>query len=385
MQKQNRIYLSPPHMGGREKEYIDQAFESNWIAPLGHNVDLFERKIEEYLDCRYALAVSSGTAALHLAIKYLGTGSGDFVFCSDFTFAASCNGILYEKAVPVFIDSDEDTWNMSPVALKKALQDSAAKNQLPKAVIVVDLYGIPANYQELLPICREYGVPVIEDAAEALGSSYYGTMCGSLGDIGVISFNANKIITCSGGGMVTTNREGIREKLKFWATQAREPVAYYEHKEIGYNYRLSNIMAGIGCGQMEMLDKYVQRRREINQFYRTALADCPVSFAPVTDGIQDNCWLTVMLIDKGVTVTPDIIINSLERYNVEARHLWKPMHMQPLYKEAQFYSSSNDQSVGGDFFSRGVCLPSGSALTPEELTFICSIIRSLFEKESFGG
>lgn len=358
-------------------KYIHRAFESNWIAPLGENVDEFERAVREYIGVPQAVALSSGTAAIHLALRYLGVGPHDVVFCSDVTFAASCNPIRYLQAEPVFIDCDEESWCMSPKLLARALNDHRRAGNLPKAVVVVDLYGLPADYGRILPVCEEFGVPVLEDAAEALGSSYRGRMCGSFGDIGVLSFNANKLITTSGGGMVLAG-EAAAKKIKYWATQAREKARHYEHREIGYNYRLSNICAGIGRGQMETVDAYVQARRGIYDRYVKALFDLPVSFYPHIAGAGPNCWLTVMTMEAGCGVSPDAIIDALERENVEARPFWKPMHMQPVYEGSVFYHEPGKASVGERLFASSVCLPSGSAMTQDVQDEIVKIVRGCF-------
>ena len=278
MTNRERVFLSPPHMTGREMDYINKAFETNWIAPLGENVDDFENAVKNYVDMPAALALTSGTAAIHLALKYLGVGSGDSVFCSDVTFAGSCNPIAYQNAIPVFIDSDPVSWCMSPDLLQRALEEHQKTGRLPKAVIVVDLYGLSAQYDQITEICAHYGVPMIEDAAEALGASYQNHKCGSFGDLSVFSFNGNKIITTSGGGMVLARDQKSIEKMRYWATQARENLPYYEHKEIGYNYRLSNVCAGIGCGQMEFIDDFVEARKQIYCRYTEGLKDLPISF-----------------------------------------------------------------------------------------------------------
>lgn len=365
-------------MNGGEMKYIHRAFESNWIAPLGENVDEFERAVREYIGVPQAVALSSGTAAIHLALRYLDVGPQDIVFCSDVTFAASCNPIRYLQAEPVFIDSDEESWGMSAALLAGALHDHERKGKLPKAAVVVDLYGLPADYGRILPLLQAYGVPVVEDAAEAFGSSYGGRMCGCFGDVGVLSFNANKLITTSGGGMVLSGDEAAAKKMKYWATQAREKARHYEHREIGYNYRLSNICAGIGRGQMETVGEYVQARRRIYNRYVQALSDLPVSFYPQIDGAGPNCWLSVMSLKEDCGVTPDEIIDALERENVEARPFWKPMHMQPVYESSVFYHEPGKVPVGERLFASSVCLPSGSAMTKDVQEEIVGIIRSCF-------
>lgn len=374
--------MSPPHMNGRELEYIQQAFASNWIAPLGENIDAFESAVKGYVGVGGALAVSSGTAAIHLALRYAGVMPGDAVFCSDVTFAASCNPITYLQAEPVLIDSDMESWCMDPALLASALHAYKKAGRLPKAVVVVDLYGLPANYDRILDVCGEFGVAVIEDAAEALGASYKGRMCGAFGALNILSFNANKIITTSSGGMVLADDEHAIQKMKYWATQARENTPYYEHKEIGYNYRLSNICAGIGRGQMETLDEYVEARRAIHRRYRQGLDGLPVSLNPVIEGAQPNFWLTVMVPDQGCSVSSWQIAEALNRENIETRPYWKPMHMQPVYRNRRFFSVNGQKPVGQRLFESGLCLPSGSALDEDTQGKIIDIIRGCFAAHS---
>lgn len=376
MRQKERIFLSPPQMNGTEICYINKAFETNWIAPLGANVDELEARMETYLPGQKAVALSSGTAGIHLALKYAGVAAGDTVFCSDATFIGSCNPICHLGATPVFIDCDS-SWNMDPQCLKQALTEAGTSGRLPKAVIVVDLYGLPADYGRIRPICEEYGVFLIEDAAEALGSEYRGRRCGTFGDISVLSFNANKVITTSGGGMILTDDERTRDKIKFWANQAKEPAPYYLHKEVGYNYRLSNVSAGIGCGQMNQLPEYVGRRREIYRNYQRGLAELPVSFYPETTKTSPNCWLTVM-VSEDVKVKPELIIQALEAENIESRRFWKPMHTQPLFQDKLLYSSLSERSVGEDLFERAVCLPSGTAMDEAQQQRVMKTIRSVF-------
>ena len=360
-------------MGGNEIKYIQDAFDSNWIAPLGKNVDGFEKDVSSYVGVNYALALSSGTAAIHLALKYLGVGEGDYVFCSSLTFSGSCNAIVYEKAIPVFIDSEPQSWNMSPIALQKAFDWASAQGKLPKAVIIVDLYGQSADYDKLLPICEHYGVPVIEDAAEALGASYNGKRCGSFGYINIFSFNGNKIITTSGGGMAVSNDANAIEKMKFWSTQSREAELHYEHKEIGYNYRMSNICAGIGRGQMEVLDQRVSAKKRVYDTYKACFEGItPIKLMPILEKGQPNYWLSVITLDSTYGVTPKQIINSLAQSNIESRPVWKPMHLQPVFKECKYFTHDGD--ISAELFRIGVCLPSGSAMTPEEQENVISII-----------
>ncbi len=375
----NRIFLSPPHMNGTEMNFVNEAFETNWVAPFGANLTGFEGDMSKYLSINKSLALSSGTAAMHLALMYIGVKKGDLVFCSDLTFAASCNPAVYIGAELVFIDSDYESLNMSPVALEKAFEKYAKINKLPKAVIIVDLYGNPANYDKLLPICEKYSVPVIEDAAEALGAEYKGKKCGTFGKISIFSFNGNKIITTSGGGMACSEDADAIRKMHFWANQSKEPVNFYFHKEIGYNYRMSNICAGIGRGQMNTLDERVESRRSVNEYYKKAFADLPVEFISVTDGGKSNCWLSVLTINRDCTVTPDEIIDALEKENIESRRVWNPMHCQPVFAHCD-YISGNEGNVGEDVFKRGVCLPSGSSMSESDLDRVCSVVRSVFSK-----
>ncbi|MNB99867.1 putative pyridoxal phosphate-dependent aminotransferase EpsN [compost metagenome] len=372
---QDRIFLSPPHMSGNEMQYIQEAFDSNWIAPLGTNVDKFEEEICEYVGINHALALSSGTAGIHLALKYFGVGPGDYVFCSDLTFAGSCNPILYQYAKPVFIDSEPETWNMSPDALEKAFEWARDNNKMPKAVIIVDLYGQSADYDRLLPICEHYGIPVIEDAAEALGATYKGKKCGTFGHVGIFSFNGNKIITTSGGGMIVSNDEDAMKKMRFWATQSREPAKHYEHKEVGYNYRISNISAGIGRGQLQALDSFIDNRKFIYDKYVNQLRDKPLSFMPISDLGNPNYWLSVMILEENADITPEQIINELELSNIESRPLWKPMHMQPLFKDAPMFLHHETECVGEWLFEFGVCLPSGSSMTESQQELVLKTIH----------
>ncbi|MDI9369677.1 MAG: aminotransferase class I/II-fold pyridoxal phosphate-dependent enzyme [Synergistaceae bacterium] len=375
----NRIYLSPPHMTGREMEYIKDAFDSNWIAPLGPQVDAFEREAVEYTGTAGALALSSGTAALHLGLKLLGARRGDTVFCSSLTFSATANPILYEGATPVFIDSDPDTWNMSPAALARAFDDAERTGRIPKAVVVVDLYGQSADYAPILELCDARGVPVLEDAAEALGATYGDRMCGAMGRLGVLSFNGNKIITTSGGGMLLSDDEEMLAKARFWATQARDPAPHYQHSEIGYNYRMSNILAAIGRAQLEVIDERVAARRRVFDRYRSALDDIPgVTFMPEARFGRANRWLTAMLIAPETGVSPSDIMNALQKRNIESRPVWKPMHLQPVFERYRYFRHREGEDVSAGLFANGICLPSGSALTEEEQERITGIIKTLF-------
>lgn len=377
MVKKDRIYLSPPHLSGYEEDYVKEAFDSNWIAPLGPQVDAFEKEMAAYINCR-TLAVNSGTAALHLALRLLGVEQGDIVFCSSLTFIGSVNPVLYLGAEPVFIDSEPESWNMSPVALEKALVWAESTGRMPKAVIIVDLYGQSADYEPLLNICNKYGVPVVEDAAEALGASYKDKACGTLGRFGVFSFNGNKIITTSGGGMLVSADEEALQKALFWATQARDPAPWYQHSEMGYNYRMSNIVAAIGRGQLRVLDERVQAHRAVFQRYQKALGDIPgVGFMPEASYGRCNRWLTVMTLDPEVCkVEPMQIIEALAAENIESRPVWKPMHLQPLFAGCKYFTHGDGESIADKLFATGVCLPSGSSMTAEEQQRVIEVVRN---------
>lgn len=372
------IYLSPPSMTGREAEFVQQAFDSNWIAPLGPNVDGFEREICEYIGMPHALALSSGTAGLHIALRWFGVGPGDIVFCSDLTFSGSCNPICYQFANPVFIDSEPESWNMSPTALEAALTQAKKNGKLPKAVIIVDLYGQSADWDALLPICAQYNVPVIEDAAEALGSKYKGRPCGTFGDVSIFSFNGNKIITTSGGGMIVSHSEEMIRKMRFWSTQAREPAPHYEHKEYGYNYRMSNICAGVGRGQLTGLSEKIEKRRIIRERYRDAFSDLSIRMMPIPTWSESNAWLTVITLADAAPVRYIDILNALAGKQIESRPVWKPMHMQPVFQAMDFYPYSKEKSVGEELFAAGLCLPSGDALTEGELERVLTVITDIF-------
>ncbi len=374
----DRIFLSPPYMGGNEMKYIKEAFDTNWIAPIGPNVTGFEKEAGEYLGVPYPLALSSGTAAIHLSLKYLGVGSGDIVFCSSFTFSGSCNAAAYEKAELVFIDSEPETWNMSPDALQRAFDDAQKCGKLPKAVIIVDLYGQSADWEKLLPICRKYNVPVIEDSAEAFGSKYKGQYCGMFGDLGIMSFNGNKIITTSGGGMALCKTKEEYDKMLFWATQSREPVPHYEHKEIGYNYRLSNICAGIGRGQLEIIGEKLKKRAENFKRYQDSFAGTPVHVMSELGSCVMNHWITVVTLDESVGVKPEYICAEMNKLNVEARPAWKPMHMQPVFEGCKAYAHNADGSfVCEKLYRYGMCLPGGDTLTAEQQSFIIENILKI--------
>ncbi|MGL5245123.1 MAG: DegT/DnrJ/EryC1/StrS family aminotransferase, partial [Sarcina sp.] len=330
-------------MGGLEEKYVKEAFETNWIAPLGENVDGFERELADYVGCKSAAALSSGTSAIHMALKCIGINQWDLVFCSSLTFAASCNPIMYEGGTPVFIDSEEESYNMSPKALKKAFQYYSEKEQLPKAVIVVNLYGQSADMDEIKRICNEYEVPIIEDAAESLGATYKGKQSGTFGEYGIFSFNGNKIITTSGGGMLVSNNEEMIKKVRFWATQARDNARHYEHSELGYNYRMSNVVAGIGRGQLRVLDKRIEKKKEIFNTYKDAFKDIEdIDMAPICEYGEPNYWLSLMTLKKESKIKPLDIILALEKENIEARPVWKPMHMQPYYRGFKFFSHNEE-------------------------------------------
>ncbi len=375
-----RIYLSPPCMNGTEIGFINEAFQTNWIAPFGPNLTGFEEEMCSYVGAKHSVALASGTGAIHMGLKYLGVGRDDIVFCSDFTFSGSCNPVAYLGAKLVFIDSDYKSFNMDPDALKKAFEKYDAMGKLPKAVIVVDLYGNSANYDKIIPICEQYGVPILEDAAEALGTTYKGKKCGTFGKIGALSFNGNKIITTSGGGMALSDDEDAIKKIHFWSNQSKENVNYYLHNELGYNYRMSNICAGIGRGQLKNMDERVAARTRNYEFYKKAFADFPVTMAPVLDGCKPNFWLSVLTIDEGCDVTPDDVLAVLTADNIEARRAWNPMHNQPIFSDADFISCKEGESVGNDIFRRGVCMPSGTGMTEEDLQRVADVFRTAFEK-----
>ena len=375
-----RIYLSPPHMGGEELRLVHEAFESNWIAPLGPQVTAFEKEVASYVGTKGALAVNSGTAAIHLGLRLLGVGSGDTVFCSSLTFIGSVNPVLYLNAEPVFIDSEPESWNMSPKALKRAFEDAAQENNLPKAVIVVNIYGQSADMDPILDLCNGYSVPVLEDAAESLGASYKGKPSGTFGEFGTFSFNGNKIITTSGGGMLVSNDTEALEKARFWSTQARDPAPYYQHSEMGYNYRMSNILAAIGRGQLRVLDERVTRRREISDTYKSELGAIPgVAFMPEAEFGKSNRWLTVMTLDPDIIEKgPFELVDYLEEQNIESRPVWKPMHLQPLFAGRRYYPYEENYSVSDVLFETGICLPSGTAMSQGDLERVISAIRQFF-------
>ncbi|MBN8209770.1 aminotransferase class I/II-fold pyridoxal phosphate-dependent enzyme [Bacillus sp. NTK071] len=382
MNSHKRIYLSPPHMTGNEQHYISQAFDSNWIAPLGPNVDAFENEIKKYTNVRGALAVSSGTAAIHLALRLVGVKPGDCVFCSSFTFVASANPILYEGGIPTFIDSEPETWNMSPDALLEAFKDAAKENKLPKAVIVVHLYGQSAKMDDILAICDYYKVPVIEDAAESLGSLYKSKKSGTMGAYGIYSFNGNKIISTSGGGMLVTNNLEAIDQARFLATQARDQALHYQHSQVGYNYRMSNILAGMGIAQMEVINDRVEQKRDVFTRYKAAFEGVGgILFKPEAKDTVSNRWLTTMNIDPEYwESSPEDIVKALEAENIEARPVWKPLHLQPLFRNNRFYKHSSE-CVSESIYRTGICLPSGTSMTEDEQQRVISLLKeSLHEK-----
>lgn len=375
-----RIFLASPTMNGREMKYIKEAFDSNWVAPLGKNVDEFEKELAGYVGVSHGAALNAGTAALHLAVKLVGIKEDDIVLSSSLTFAATCNPVTYEKGKLVFIDAERDTWNMSPEALEEGLK----KYPETKAVLLAHLYGTPAKMDRIMALCEKYSVPLIEDAAEALGSTYKGKACGAFGRYGIFSFNGNKIITTSGGGMLVSECEKDIKKVRFWATQAREQARHYEHEEIGYNYRMSNIVAGIGRGQLQTLDEHKDKKQKIYKKYKEAFADIrKIEMNPMNLDGEANNWLSCMTLSAECIkdrVTPTVIMDALEKENIESRPIWKPMNLQPVYKENDFIQveSCNGKSVGEDIFVRGLCLPSDIKMTERDLGRVLKIVRGLF-------
>jgi dTDP-4-amino-4,6-dideoxygalactose transaminase len=368
----NRLYLSPPHMGGREQVYVQQAFEANWISPAGPHLSGFESDLANFLGEDVSVAaLSSGTAAIHLALIILGVKQGDEVICSTFTFSGSCNPIVYQGATPVFVDSEEQTWNMDPVLLKASIEDRIAKTgKKPKAIIMVHLYGMPAKIDEIMKIAREFSIPVIEDAAEALGSTFKNQKCGTFGDFGILSFNGNKIITTSGGGALASKNTEWIEKARFLATQARDQAPHYQHSQIGYNYRLSNISAGIGRGQMEVLSERVSQRRQVFEWYLAYLPKNAFKLPVEPDGFYSNRWLTTAILEGNNT--PEQTRLKLEQFNIESRPLWKAMHLQPVFAQFPYYGDGFSERL----FSKGICLPSGSAMTEQEVKKVVELLTS---------
>lgn len=366
-----RIFLSSPHMSdeGYEQKYVQEAFDTNWIAPLGKNVDSFEEELAEMVGINHATALSSGTAAIHLALKAVGVGEGDVVFCQSLTFSATANPIIYEGAKPVFIDSEPGSWNMDPKLLEEAFE-----KYTPKAVLVVHLYGLSAKIDEIKAICEKHNVSLIEDAAESLGTIYKDQWTGTFGDYGIFSFNGNKIITTSGGGMLVSNNEEGIQKAKFWATQAREPEVHYQHEDIGYNYRMSNIVAGVGRGQLKVLEERVQQKRHIFETYKKGMEDIEeISFISEMDNERANYWLSAILIDSE-KVTPKMVYDALAEKNIESRPIWKPMHMQPVFKEYDYVGGI----VSEEYFEKGLCLPSDTKMTNEQLELVIDTIKRVW-------
>lgn len=365
-----KIWLSSPTMHGEERQLIDEAFDTNWVAPLGPNVSAFEEEMAAYIGVGHGAALSSGTAALHLALKLAGVKPGDPVFCSDLTFSATVNPVSYEGGVQVFIDSERETWNMDPAALEQAF----LKYPECKCVIVVNLYGTPAKLDEIQAICDAHGAVLIEDAAESLGALYKGRQTGSFGRYNAVSFNGNKIITTSGGGMLLSDDGEAIQRARFWATQSREPLPWYEHREIGYNYRMSNILAGIGRGQLLHLEEHLARKAAIHARYREAFSGLPLSMNPCLPCSRPNDWLSCILLDRECEYRPMELVETLCRYHIEARPIWKPMHLQPVFRDRDFISVEGD--VGRDIFTRGLCLPSDIKMTPEEQNLVIQIIHN---------
>ncbi len=370
--KLKKIWLSSPHMSdeGYEMQFVQEAFDTNWISPLGENVDAFEKELAEKVGAKHAVALASGTAAIHMALKAAGVKAGDIVFCQSLTFSATANPIIYQNATPVFIDSDYETWNMCPKALERAFH----KYPKVKAVLIVHLYGLSADIDPIIELCKRHNVPLIEDAAESLGTIYKGRHTGTFGEYGIFSFNGNKIITSSGGGMLVSNDEERIRKVRFWATQSRDQARHYQHSEIGYNYRMSNIVAGIGRGQLKVLEKRIEKKKYIYDFYKSELGGLHgVQLMPVNGWNKPNYWLSC--ITTGRKVKPIDIITALERENIESRPLWKPMHMQPVFSACDFVG----EDVAGKLFENGVCLPSDTKMVDEDLEKICGIIKGLWE------
>ena len=371
-----KIWLSSPHIGDNELKYVTEAFDLNWIAPVGPHLDKFEEKLSEISEGKFVAAVSSGTSAIHLALILLGVKNGDEVICSSFTFSASANPIVYQGANPIFVDSELETWNMNPEFLELAIKDRIEKGTKPKAIIVVHLYGMPAKMKEILEISNRYNIPIIEDAAEGLGSTYFNRPLGCISDFGVYSFNGNKIITTSGGGALVSANSELINKAKFLSTQARDEAPHYEHTHIGYNYRLSNVSASIGLGQLEVLKDRINKRRDIFNFYKTSLSQIKeISFVDEIEGCYSNRWLTTILISEDSRISNNKLRLFLESDNIESRPLWKPMHVQPIFKQYPSYGGTNSEYL----FKNGLCLPSGSNLTSEDLSRIINKIKQAFE------
>jgi dTDP-4-amino-4,6-dideoxygalactose transaminase len=375
--KLKKIYLASPNMSeeGYEREYVKNAFDTNWLSTVGENINEFENAVTEYLGTKAGVALASGTSAIHLGLKSLGIGKDDIVFVSDLTFSASVNPIIYENATPVFIDSDYETWNMNPKALEKAFE-----KYTPKAVVVVHLYGRAAKMEEIVKICEEHNVPILEDAAEGLGTIYKGKYLGTYGKLGAVSFNGNKIITTTSGGMLISDDEEKIAKARFWSTQSKDPARHYQHSEIGYNYRMSNVLAGIGRGQIKVLERRIAQKKNIFDSYKDAFKNIKeIEMMPEKEDERSNYWLSTMTLKEGSKVKPLDIIEALEKENIESRPVWKPMHLQPIFEKYDFINSNeNGISIGEDLFNRGVCLPSDTNMTDEELERVIKIILNLF-------
>ena len=376
MANKEKIWLSPPHISDNEKKYVDEAFSQNWIAPAGPHIDRFEKEISNISNNYNVAALASGTAAIHLALILLGVKKDDIVICSSFTFSASVNPIIYQAAKPVFIDSEIETWNMDPILLEKAIVDCIERGKKPKAIILVHLYGFPAKLNEILEISEKYDIPIVEDAAEAIGSKYNNQPLGTFGEIGIFSFNGNKIITTSSGGALISKNKDYVAKAKFLSTQARDNFPHYEHSEIGFNYRMSNVCAAIGIGQIEVLESRVKKRREIHNFYRKKLSSIAcISFLNDIKGFYSNRWLTTILINNNSEIKREDVRLELLKNNIESRPLWKPMHIQPIFNS---YDNFNN-GVSEDLFKRGLCLPSGSSMDEKDLCRVINIIKGLYE------
>ena len=376
MGKDNKIWLSPPHISNNEKKYVDEAFEQNWIAPVGPHINKFEDELSKVSEGFDVAVLSSGTAAIHLALVLLGVKNDDYVICSSFTFSASVNPIIYLGASPIFIDSEQDTWNMDPSLLEQAIVTQININKKPKAIILVHLYGYPSKTEEIVSISKKYDIPLIEDAAEALGSKYKNQPLGTFGDIGIFSFNGNKIITTSSGGAIISKNKEFIKKAKFLATQAREDQPHYEHKEIGYNYRMSNVCAAIGLGQLEVLETRVVKRRYIHDYYKNQLSEIEsIKFLNDIDGFYSNRWLTAIVLEENSKINNEKIRLELQKNNIESRPLWKPMHLQPVFNTYQALTNG----VSEDLFNRGLCLPSGSNMSDQDLNRVVNIIKNLHE------
>ena len=376
MKENKKIWLSPPHMGGRERELVKEAFDANWIAPVGPHISNFEQELSKLSQNFNIAALSSGTAAIHLALILAGVQKNDNVICSSFTFSASVNPIKYLGANPIFIDSDKESWNMCPELLTKAIKDGIKNNKKPKAIILVHLYGMPAKLDEIIGVANSFEIPIIEDAAEALGSKYKNQQLGTFADFGIYSFNGNKIITTSGGGALVCKNKKLIEKAKFLATQARDVAVHYEHSEVGYNYRMSNVCAAIGVGQLDVLTKRVARKREIFNFYKNELSMIKeITFLEELEPSFSNYWLTTILLDKNSTIDREQLRLHLEKDNIESRPLWKPMHLQPVFKDCKSYVNG----ISEDLFNRGLCLPSGTSMTTEDLKRIVKKVKELYE------